>query len=273
MTGRSREGEMSNATHVYIGRKPGCRCVVAMCVDDPATEKLSAREVAGFIRSGLRVERVTLKRSRAFAYRCAHEPAAVDQGQMELVLMCRALLDDVRCALTDLAAVTVRAEQAERENEAHKRAAVESLGIYLRLRASVERLKATVRRERQRGDTLERWSEDTSARWHDQWERAALDRDAAIRERDALAARLEQAERERNDLRKRGIQYQQERDALAARLGEAERVIDWYAEPDNYRTTRPGSPPDYLSRVQVNVGTHARAYRAAHPDLVERGKA
>ena len=74
--------------------------------------------------------------------------------------------------------VLARAEQAERERDAHIRVGIDDLGIYMRLRESVERLKATIRRERQRGDTLERWSEDTSARWHDQWEKAAKERNA-----------------------------------------------------------------------------------------------
>lgn len=71
------------ATHAYLGRKP-CRCVVAVCVDDPATTHLTARETAGFARSGLTVEWVTLAEARTFAYRCVHEPAVVKQGQMEL---------------------------------------------------------------------------------------------------------------------------------------------------------------------------------------------
>jgi hypothetical protein len=49
------EQKINKPTHSYIGRKL-CGCVVAVCVD--AGDTITANEVAEFIKSGLKVERV-----------------------------------------------------------------------------------------------------------------------------------------------------------------------------------------------------------------------
>lgn len=66
----------------YIGRVPGCGCLVAACVDQPDDPKGTARWVADFIKSGLEVERVDTEVVRCQLQRCTHE-----DDQLELALV------------------------------------------------------------------------------------------------------------------------------------------------------------------------------------------
>lgn len=50
---------MSGREFVYIGFK-SCGCGVAVCVDDPSHKRETAKTVAGYLREGLTIERVTM---------------------------------------------------------------------------------------------------------------------------------------------------------------------------------------------------------------------
>jgi len=67
---------MSDETPCYIGRIPACGCVVAVVVDEPEHAKSTAKDVAGFIRDGLAVERMTVDEARAALKFCDHQLAA-----------------------------------------------------------------------------------------------------------------------------------------------------------------------------------------------------
>ena len=73
--------------HAYIGTKK-CGCVVAAVVDNPDHAKDVAKDVAGFIRKGLSIERVSIEKARVRLNRCeCGEEAATEtarSGQMEL---------------------------------------------------------------------------------------------------------------------------------------------------------------------------------------------
>lgn len=56
----------------YIGRVPGCGCLVAACVDTPDDPKRVAEWVSSFIKDGLKVERVDTEVVRATLQRCDH---------------------------------------------------------------------------------------------------------------------------------------------------------------------------------------------------------
>lgn len=62
----------------YIGRVPGCGCLVAACVDTPDDPKRVAEWVADFIESGLEVERVDVEVVRTTLQRCTHGPEQLE---------------------------------------------------------------------------------------------------------------------------------------------------------------------------------------------------
>ena len=70
----------------YIGKKPECGCIVAVVVDMPGMEKATGRDVAGFIKDGLIVERVSLEPMPVMVHRCPHgKPTAVVTHQETLL--------------------------------------------------------------------------------------------------------------------------------------------------------------------------------------------
>lgn len=76
---------MSAATHSYVGRRPGCGCLVAACVDDGDRGRI-ATAIADFARGGYIVERVTVEVVRAELHSCQHaevdsQPALLEENQ------------------------------------------------------------------------------------------------------------------------------------------------------------------------------------------------
>ena len=72
------------ATHVYVGIKRECGCQVAGVCDD--ADKNTAKAVADFIKSGLRVERVTVAEAGVVLRRCPHGPPQKKPGrQLEML--------------------------------------------------------------------------------------------------------------------------------------------------------------------------------------------
>lgn len=69
------------ATHSYVGVLP-CGCRVAATVDTPGDEKRVAKDVASFIKDGLRVERVTNEEVRLTLRRCTHKEAPNPQADL-----------------------------------------------------------------------------------------------------------------------------------------------------------------------------------------------
>lgn len=69
----------ANATHAYAGYCGGCGSMVAIVIDLPGYGKDTARSVAEFIRSGYRVERVTIEEGRNILAFCRCKPRGADQ--------------------------------------------------------------------------------------------------------------------------------------------------------------------------------------------------
>lgn len=67
---------LNKSTHAYVGRKPGCGCLVAMAVDmshgTKQDAKWTSRSVAEMISDGLEVTRTTIEESRNILARCPH---------------------------------------------------------------------------------------------------------------------------------------------------------------------------------------------------------
>lgn len=62
--------ELKAATHSYAGYCPGCGKMYACAVDYPSGKKRIARFVAGLVRDGARVERVTVETVRTELSSC-----------------------------------------------------------------------------------------------------------------------------------------------------------------------------------------------------------
>jgi hypothetical protein len=62
---------MTDATHCYLGRIPGCNHVVSVIVDAPDDTASTARELARWVREGRQVERVTVEEARTAKLGCA----------------------------------------------------------------------------------------------------------------------------------------------------------------------------------------------------------
>ena len=58
--------------HAYIGKIPGCGCIVAAVVDGYISKKDIAKEVADFIKRGYDVERVLIGPDGIGFTRCTH---------------------------------------------------------------------------------------------------------------------------------------------------------------------------------------------------------
>jgi hypothetical protein len=56
-------------SYTYIGVRP-CGCIRAAVVDAPETPRQVAKDVAGFIAHGLKVERVLTESVRTTSWRC-----------------------------------------------------------------------------------------------------------------------------------------------------------------------------------------------------------
>ncbi len=52
------------ATHAYVGRHPICHHMRAAVIDQPGYEKETAKDVAEYIESGMRIERVMIQEVR-----------------------------------------------------------------------------------------------------------------------------------------------------------------------------------------------------------------
>lgn len=65
------------AIAAYIGRKPGCGCVVAAIVDDPAYRKQTSKDLADFVKRGYGVERVSVETAQVSVARCQHTEVSV----------------------------------------------------------------------------------------------------------------------------------------------------------------------------------------------------
>ena len=65
---------MSKNTHAYVAKAP-CGCLVAVMVDSEENKKDVAKEIAGFIRSGLTIERHLIAdvRKMVLGHRCEKE--------------------------------------------------------------------------------------------------------------------------------------------------------------------------------------------------------
>lgn len=50
---------MADCTHVYIGRKKSCNCIVAVVIDEPHFQKDTQKSVREFLSAGYVVERIT----------------------------------------------------------------------------------------------------------------------------------------------------------------------------------------------------------------------
>jgi len=66
---------MSDATHCYVGRMPGCRCLGVVVVDSKEHMKDTSKTVANAVKNGLEVERMTIEdfRNSKDSFGCAHE--------------------------------------------------------------------------------------------------------------------------------------------------------------------------------------------------------
>jgi hypothetical protein len=68
-------------THAYVARKPCCKSVVFIGVDDASADL--GREIAKLIRDGRTIERVTIEEARKLGsellYRCTCEPSAAEK--------------------------------------------------------------------------------------------------------------------------------------------------------------------------------------------------
>lgn len=62
----------------YVGIRP-CGCVVAATVDDPDDAKTVAQDVAGFLRSGLKVEPMDTEEVRKRLRGCPHHHGGSQQ--------------------------------------------------------------------------------------------------------------------------------------------------------------------------------------------------
>jgi hypothetical protein len=60
----------------YVGIK-ACGCIVAATVDNPQHKREVAKDIAGFIRQGLSVERITVERVRKELKRCECEDSKI----------------------------------------------------------------------------------------------------------------------------------------------------------------------------------------------------
>jgi hypothetical protein len=61
----------NDATHAYVGRRE-CGCMCAAILDFPGNEAETGKEVAEFIRDGMKIDRVTVEDVRAnYAKDCA----------------------------------------------------------------------------------------------------------------------------------------------------------------------------------------------------------
>lgn len=58
-------------THAYVGRRPGCGCMVAACIDDGDRARIAVA-VADFAREGHIIERVPLTVVHADFRSCPH---------------------------------------------------------------------------------------------------------------------------------------------------------------------------------------------------------
>jgi len=69
------------ATHAYIGKK-ACGCYVFAVVDEPDNEARTAADVSEAIRSGLTIERMSIKdvREKLNMCTCAGEQMALEVG-------------------------------------------------------------------------------------------------------------------------------------------------------------------------------------------------
>ena len=57
----------------YVATVPGCECIVACVVDDPAHSRDTARDIAVWVRDGLTVERHSVEDVREMKFRrCVH---------------------------------------------------------------------------------------------------------------------------------------------------------------------------------------------------------
>ena len=65
----------------YVGIKP-CGCAVAAVVDRPEWAKDTAKDVARWVRDGLRVERWSVERVRAELRECVHKTRPAEQGAL-----------------------------------------------------------------------------------------------------------------------------------------------------------------------------------------------
>ena len=72
---------MESSTFAYVAFKKACGHMVAAAVDKPEYAKENAKEVSNWIRSGLRIERVTVERVRTELHGC-------DCDEQKSLLLC-----------------------------------------------------------------------------------------------------------------------------------------------------------------------------------------
>lgn len=84
--------ELDDVTHAYVGRKPCCRGVCYVGVDDSSPSL--AKEIAQLIRDGRTIERMTIEDSRKIAWtRCTCEPSAAEKKVIARHIRARAKLE------------------------------------------------------------------------------------------------------------------------------------------------------------------------------------
>lgn len=72
---------MSEDHFAYVGIT-ACGCMVCATVDDPRWNRETAKDVAVWLRDGLRVERISVERVRAELTPCTHKVKPAQQAEL-----------------------------------------------------------------------------------------------------------------------------------------------------------------------------------------------